>query len=83
MAEFNNPKNYKREFEFQPPLKTFTGNYISAEPEIKVIPLKKGHKWVVLGSDGLWDELGRQEVAEECKKTKIEELGPRLIHKCL
>ena len=64
-------------------MKTFTGNYITADPEIKIIPLNKKQKWVILGSDGLWDELGRQEVAEECKKTKVKNLAPKLIEKCL
>ena len=27
--------------------------------------------------------MGRQEVAELCKKTKVKDLGPKLIEKCL
>ena len=79
MAEFNNPKNIPREFEYQSPISNFTGNYISAEPEIKIIPLNKQQKWVVLGSDGLWDELGRQEVAQLCKSTPVDKLGDTII----
>jgi serine/threonine protein phosphatase PrpC len=53
----------------------FSGNYITAEPEVKIIPLKKNQKWAILASDGLWDELGLQEVAQTCKSTPIEKLG--------
>lgn len=62
-AEFNNPKNYPSEMEYQSPLKNFSGNYITAIPEVKSFDITKKHRSVVLASDGLWDKLGRQEVA--------------------
>lgn len=37
--EFNNPKNYSTDQDYQSILKTFTGPYITWEPEIKVINL--------------------------------------------
>lgn len=83
LPDFNNPKGLSREFQFQPPLKTFTGNYISADPEIKIIPLNKKQKWAILASDGLWDELGLQEVAQACKSTPVDKLGSILVQKCL
>ena len=83
LAQFNNPKNYNRQYEFQPPLKNFTGNYIQAEPYVKVFQLNKKQKWVVLASDGLWDELGCQEVAQTCKSTPVQQLGGKLINMCL
>jgi serine/threonine protein phosphatase PrpC len=49
--------------EYQSPLKNFSGNYISAVPEIRVFELDDKHRSIVLASDGLWDKLGRQEVA--------------------
>ena len=55
--EFNNPEKIPSENEYQNPLKTFTGNYITWEPEIKVFELNKKHRWIVLATDGLWDEL--------------------------
>ena len=75
MKEFNNPQNFSKEFDYQPPVKNYTGNYISPEPEIKIIPLNKQQKWVVLASDGLWDELGLQEVAQVCKLTPAKKIG--------
>lgn len=32
LAEFNNPKKWSRDHEFQPALKNFNGGYITAEP---------------------------------------------------
>jgi len=36
-----------------------------------------------LASDGLWDELGIQEVAQTFKDTPVEEVPSTLIQKCL
>lgn len=59
-SEFNNPQNFSSDHDYQSVLKTFTGPYINWEPEIKVIPLEKSFKAIVLATDGLWDELQRQ-----------------------
>ena len=82
-AEFNNPKNYPSEMEYQTPLKNFSGNYITAVPEVKSFPLTSKHKSVVLASDGLWDELGRQEVADVFRKNSIKDVPSILVNKCL
>jgi pyruvate dehydrogenase phosphatase len=82
-AEFNNPKNYPSEMEFQSPLKNFSGNYITAVPEVKSFDLSKKHRSVVIASDGLWDKLGRQEVAEVVRKHPVSEVPNVLINKCL
>jgi serine/threonine protein phosphatase PrpC len=49
--------------EYQSPLKNFSGNYVSPIPEITITPITSDHKYIVMASDGLWDQLGRQEVA--------------------
>jgi serine/threonine protein phosphatase PrpC len=69
--------------EYQSALKNFSGNYITAIPEIKVFELNHKHKSIILASDGLWDKLGRQEVAEIFRKTPLKEIPNLLINKCL
>lgn len=69
--------------EYQSPLKNFSGNYITAIPEVKSFDLNSKHRSVILASDGLWDKLGRQEVAEVFKKYPIKEVPAVLIRKCL
>lgn len=82
-SEFNNPDNYSTDHEYQSVLKVFTGPYITWEPEIKVFPLKKSYKSVVLASDGLWDELERQEVAELFKSNETAKMPKVLIERAL
>lgn len=36
---------------------------VTWEPEIKVFPLTKVDKFVVIASDGLWDRVSNEEVA--------------------
>ena len=35
----------------------FSGAYLTSEPEITVVRLQPSDKWLVLGTDGLWDNL--------------------------
>lgn len=49
------------EYGFRKPIPTFTGPYISAEPDIQVINLTKDDKYIVLATDGLWDEIKRKD----------------------
>ena len=60
--------------EYQSPLKNFSGSYITAVPEVRSFPLTNKHKSVVLASDGLWDELGRQEVADVFRNNPIKDV---------
>jgi len=48
------------------PRETYTGPYISAVPDIQVFDLTENDKFLVLASDGLWDELNRKESAKIC-----------------
>jgi len=48
---------------FYTPLKPFNGPYITHVPEIRVHELTKKDKYVVIGSDGLWDDLNEKEVS--------------------
>lgn len=54
----------------------FTGPYINSEPEIQVIELTKQDKYLVMASDGLWDELSRKTSAKVA--TKVANATPQL-----
>lgn len=56
-SEFNNPESLTPDHDYQSQLKTFSGPYITWEPEIKTFELTENYKALVLASDGLWDEL--------------------------
>ena len=43
----------------------FKGPYITHVPEIKVFELTKKDKYVILSSDGMWDELKREDVKDK------------------
>jgi len=46
------------------PSKAFTGPYITHKPDIKVLEVDGGSdRYLVMGSDGLWDEVTKDDVA--------------------
>lgn len=47
---------------YRRPLETFNGPYITHVPDIKVIDLNKNDKYLILSSDGMWDELNKEDV---------------------
>ena len=60
--EFNQHMN-PSELGYRRPIPKFSGPYISHEPDIQVIELTKNDHFLVLASDGLWDEINRKEAA--------------------
>ena len=62
-AEFNQ-HSFAREYGYRQPIPKFNGPYITHEPEIQVIPLSKDAQWLILASDGLWDEIKRKNVPQ-------------------
>ncbi len=40
-------------------MKIFTGPYITHKPDIKIFELNDNDKYLILASDGLWDELNK------------------------
>lgn len=62
--EFNNPDNKEMEYGYPKKIQDFRGPYISNEPEISVFNLTSKEKFLVMGSDGLWDQLDHKEIAQ-------------------
>lgn len=56
----NNPPEYQ----FRQPIPDFEGPYITHKPEIREFDLTKDDVYLVLGSDGLWDEVNTMEVGK-------------------
>lgn len=66
--EFNNPENREMEYGYPRKIQDFKGPYISDEPEINVYDLTSNDKFLVMGSDGLWDELNQKDIAQIVKE---------------
>ena len=58
-ADFNF-HNHPPELGYRKPIPTYNGPYITHEPEITVIDLQKNDQYLILASDGLWDEIKRR-----------------------
>ena len=58
-ADFNF-HNHPPELGYRKPIPTYHGPYITHEPEITVIDLQKNDQYLILASDGLWDEIKRR-----------------------
>jgi serine/threonine protein phosphatase PrpC len=61
--EFNN-HDFDPEYGYPKPIPNFTGPYISAEPDITVRKLTAEDRYLLLATDGLWDEVKRKEAAK-------------------
>ena len=55
---FNQDLGYRR------PIPQFTGPYITHVPDIQEFDLQKEDKYLVLATDGLWDEIKRKETGK-------------------
>jgi pyruvate dehydrogenase phosphatase len=62
--EFNNPRDLSMDFGYRRKIENFNGPYITHVPDIKVINLEKGDKYLILSSDGMWDELNKDDVSK-------------------
>jgi len=56
--------SFSPELGYRRPIPQYSANYISHKPEIKVHQITDKDEWLILASDGLWDELKRKEAAE-------------------
>lgn len=69
--EFNNPGQQPTDKGFAEKIKNFKGPYISATPDQKVFKLEKGERFLVMGSDGLWDELTKDDIAKVVERLEV------------
>lgn len=77
----------------------YEGPYIISEPDIQVLEIKENYKYLIIGSDGLWDVIKSREIGElinqfinksnsnyfwnEQKYNNIEKITYGLIHTAL
>ena len=61
-AEFNN-HSYSRDLGYRNAIPAYNGPYITHVPDIQVHDLTKEDTWLVLATDGLWDEINRKKAA--------------------
>lgn len=91
-AEFNF-HNYSLELGYRKPhpRQNYSGNYISHVPDVQVFDLTEEDKYLVLASDGLWDEFNRKKAAEiaqgleegEQHELTSKTLANQLLNDCL
>ncbi len=60
--------NKSPEYGYRPPFKVHNGPYITHKPDIRTFDLTKEDAFLVLASDGLWDEMKVEEVPEIISK---------------
>ena len=75
--EFNDP-NISRN-----PIKNFTGPYIQAVPDIKILNITGNDQYIVMASDGMWDFLESKDVSEYLKQNDKGALNPGEITQSL
>lgn len=67
---------------YRPPILQYTGPYITHEADLITHDLRPEDEFVVMASDGLWDEMTKQEIAdtlhEEIQKTDVKSVKERL-----
>jgi len=64
--------DFSLEYGYRKPIPIFTGPYISAEPDIQVHQLTPQDKYLLMATDGLWDEIKRKESGKLATQLKNE-----------
>ena len=77
-SEFNNPDKKSRSQGYRTHIPKFTGPYISYQPVIKVFEVDNTFEGFLLATDGLWDELKKDEVLEIVANNRKNPLKPLL-----
>lgn len=62
MRDYNFHK-FTEELGYRLPIPVFSGPYISAKPDIQVHELTPDDKWIIMGTDGLWDNFSKKDTA--------------------
>jgi len=89
MRDFNFHK-YNEELGYRLPIPVYSGPYITAKPDIQVHELTAEDKWIVMGTDGLWDNFTKKDTAklvneqlESDKSTPDQHRGQKIIRALL
>ena len=55
---------YLTEEKYKDPMEKFQKAYVDHEPDIQVIDMTEKDKWLILATDGMWNNIRRTEIAE-------------------
>jgi len=73
MRQFNF-HNYSEQMGYRLPIPVYSGPYISPKPDIRVRELGPDDRYIILATDGLWDNFPKKQtvelVEEQLKATK-------------
>ena len=81
-----NLDNINNDFLYEKYQKYFNGPYISSIPDIQVIDIKKNFRYLIIGTDGLWDVMKSREIASfimDNKMNNIENITYHLFNNAL
>ena len=81
-----NLDNVNNDFLYEKYQKYFNGPYISSIPDIQVIDIKKNFRYLIIGTDGLWDVMKSREIASfimDNKMNNIENITYHLFNNAL
>jgi len=62
MRDFNF-HNFSEDLGYRLPIPIFSGPYISNKPDVQVFELTPEDKWVIIGTDGLWEGVPRKDTS--------------------
>ena len=66
-----NLDNINNDFLYEKYQKYFNGPYISSIPDIQVIDIKKNFRYLIIGTDGLWDVMKSRDIASFIMNSKM------------
>lgn len=67
--EFNSHNYRYSQMGYKNPIPDFNGPYINYEPDIQVFDLTSADKFIILATDGLWDNIKRKQAATIVKES--------------
>ncbi|KAI4305301.1 hypothetical protein L6164_028674 [Bauhinia variegata] len=56
--------------------------WVTAEPETKILPIEANHELLILASDGLWDKVSNQEAVEIARPLCMDRDRPQSMAAC-
>ena len=75
-----NLDNINNDFLYEKYQKYFNGPYISSIPDIQVIDIKKNLRYLIIGTDGLWDVMKSREIASFIMDNKVNNIENITYH---